>query len=284
MNNLIELFKTRIAALDTVTIIQLATVFLVLTLLYRFLYLRRSFSIATGIVIMYCLYMCAGIFKLNYIHGLLDPFVKHGAILLMLVFASEIQSVFENFGNFFLVFRCKPQDKKTAHELAEAVETLSSTKTGAIIIIEKKTKLEHITKKAEILDANLSKNLLLNIFSSQGPLHDGAVLIRNGRIYAASCKIPNATGTTLPSHYGSRHQSSVNLSSASEAFILIVSEEDATVSYAENGQLKHFTNMQEMYDMIYAAMYVKGYRKKAKKNQDVSINLRTANTKSKKSK
>ena len=231
---------------------------------------------------MYGVYMISKIYNLTYIYNILGGFVQYGALLLMLIFANEIRTVFEGFGNLFMVFRCVRQDKKGAQELASAIKNLSNTGTGALIIIERKTKLEHLTKMAVLLDANLSNNLILNIFSGPGPLHDGAVLIRSGRIYAAACKIHDGNVNNLPPHYGLRHQSAVNLSSASDAFVIIVSEEDSSVSYAEKGQLRHFKDDAEMTEKLFIAMNVKGYSKK--KKQKISINLDNTNGNSKKSK
>ena len=282
MNNLISLFNERIAALDTSSIIQLAAIFVILTVFYRFIYFRRSFSIAAGVVIMYGVYIASKIFNLAYIFKVLDKFVEYGPILLMLIFANELRAVFENFGNLFMILRTKPTDKKIAQELVEAIKTLTLTHIGASLIIERKTKLEHLTNMAVMLDAYISTNFILNIFSGEGPMHDGAVLIRNGRIYAAACKIHDPNVTNLPPHYGLRHQSALNLSAASDAFIIIVSEEASTVSYAENGQLKHFKDEAEMIEMIYSAMNVKGHTKK--KKQKIAINLSGTTANDKKSK
>lgn len=285
MNNLILLINERIAALDPSSIVQLAAIFIALTFLYRFIYLRRSFSIAVGMVVVYGVYMVAKIFKFAYIYTVLNSFIQYGALLLILIFASELRTVFEHVGNVIVGIRQKRQEKRVATDLSEAILDLSKSGTGALIVIERKTMLEHITKTAVILDALLSKNFILNIFSGIGPLHDGAVLIRNGRIYAAACKIPDVNIINLPSHYGLRHQSSVNLSASSDALVIIVSEEDHTVSYAEYGQLRHFETEEELTDKIHEALKVRDYVRLSKKNkQKISINMGGDSGKSKSSK
>ena len=271
MNNLITLLNERVAALDAIAVIQLALIGISLFFLYRFLRLRRAFPIAVGMIIMYAVYLLSDLFALKFIYNILHAFVKHGALLILLVFFAELRTVFEKIGNLTMPFRFLSQPKRNANEIIEAVKTLSKTGTGALIFIERKTKLESLAEHAEYLDARVSNGLILNIFTGAGPLHDGGILIRNGRIYAAACKVSMETTLKLPTSYGARHQAAVNLSASCDAAVIVVSEEDRTVCIAERGELRH-VSQNDLANEIYAIMKVKGFtkpHKSANKNKIV---------------
>ena len=256
--NLIELFKARAAEFDVTVALQLGAICISLFFLYRFLRLRRAFPVAVGIVIVYAVHLISKCFEWTYISGILDPFIQFGPIAILLIFAHEIRSVLEIIGNFTMPFRFGKQTKKNADEIIHTLTTLSKTKTGALIFLERKTKLESIASSAVHLDANISSGLLINIFTGAGPLHDGGVLIRNGKIHSAACKVSMDSSLKLPPAYGARHQAAVNLSASCDAIVFTVSEEDRSISISERGELKHIS-LDALPEVVYRAMNVKGF-------------------------
>lgn len=256
--NLIELFKARAAEFDVTVALQLGAICITLFFLYRFLRLRRAFPIAVGMLIVYAVHLVSQCMKWTYVSAVLDPFINYGAIAILLIFSHEIRSVLEIIGNFPMPFRLGKKTKKDADEIIHTLTTLSKTKTGALIFLERKTKLESIAASAVHLDANISSGLLINIFTGAGPLHDGGVLIRNGKIHSAACKVSMDSSLKLPPAYGARHQAAVNLSASCDAIVFTVSEEDRSISISERGELKHVT-LDALPETVYRAMNIKGF-------------------------
>ena len=256
--NLINLFKERVAALDASTVIQLAVIGVALFFLYRFLRFRRAFPIAVGMLIVYLAYLFSGAFGLSYISGSLKFFLEYGALAILIIFAPELRTVLESIGNLTLPFRLGAHSKKNADEIITTLSTLSKTKTGALIFLERKTKLDGMAATAVQLNANISSGLLINIFTGAGPLHDGGVLIRGGKIHSAACKVSMDSSLKLPPAYGARHQAAVNLSASCDAIVFTVSEEDRSISIAERGELRHIS-LDALPEVVYKAMNVKGF-------------------------
>ncbi|MBR5519533.1 MAG: diadenylate cyclase CdaA, partial [Clostridia bacterium] len=168
-----------------------------------------------------------------------------GIIALVILFQPELRRMLDTVGrsklpSFFKAERTQPNND-TLRAIAQLVETcgdLSKTKTGALIVIERETKLGEIMKTGTIVNADISSELLKNIFFNKAPLHDGAVVIRDNRIAAAGCFLPLSSNKNLSNELGTRHRAGVGISEASDALVLIVSEETGSVSVATDGLLK----------------------------------------------
>ncbi len=126
---------------------------------------------------------------------------------------------------------------KVIDELCEAAENLSRTKTGALIVIERQTKLGDVIRTGSIINADMSAPLLENIFVPNTPLHDGAVIVRDDRIYVAGCLLPLTSNSNLSRELGTRHRAALGISEASDAMVIVVSEETGKISIAINGTL-----------------------------------------------
>ena len=147
-------------------------------------------------------------------------------------------------------------------ELTAAVDRLSESKTGALIVIEGTTKLGDVVKTGTIIDAQISSFLLGNIFFDKAPLHDGAVIIRGLRILAAGCFLPLSTNPDIIKDLGTRHRAGIGISENSDATIIIVSEETGTVSVAANGELKRGFSGEEL-EKYLNALLIDPYIKKS---------------------
>jgi diadenylate cyclase len=264
MNNLIAMIKERVAALDTVTVIQYLVICVALFLLFRFFRQRRALQVTLGLFLIYTVYLVTTVTGLSVISNALGVFAKNAEVVLLIIYAPELRVIFEYLGNFLMLFRVYQSTKQEADAVIDALKTFSRTGTGALIFIERKTRLEDMASSAIITNSNLSSELLMNIFTGAGPLHDGGVLIRRGRIYAAACKVSTTTTLKLNNAYGARHQAAVNLSASCDAIVFTVSEEDRTISIAERGTLTHLT-AEELPKVVYRAMNVKGYVEKTEK-------------------
>ncbi|MBQ9116550.1 MAG: diadenylate cyclase [Clostridia bacterium] len=269
MTEFMQLLSARVSALDAPLIAQLAVIVIALFLFYRFLHRRRAFSILLGVLGVYLLHIFTGYAKLDIIHSFTGLFVEHGVLILVLIFSPELRATLERIGASFSLqgFRKRPKSPSTlVSALKKALLDMSDTGTGAIIFFEKKVNLEDVANSGHRVDALITSEILLTIFFSGTPLHDGAVMIRNGKIYAASCFIRGDASSKLPSQYGSRHQAAFNLSLSSDAITIVVSEEDGSISYTERGEIFHDISPETLERVLYRALGLKRSRRAQKED------------------
>ena len=137
----------------------------------------------------------------------------------------------------------KEKGKKITAHIVRAIETFSRDRVGALIVFERETNLTDITESGTVLDAEMSEQILGNIFYEGAPLHDGAVIIRDGRVYAAGCVLPLSSTTEISKNLGTRHRAGIGITEHSDALVLIVSEETGIISMAREGQLSRFLDI-----------------------------------------
>ena len=175
---------------------------------------------------------------LNFI---LNKTLTIGLLSVVIIFQPEIRRALEHLGRSAFEELHSMQDVEnrniTVNEIVNAVDNLAASKTGALIVIEKVTRLGEILNSGTILDAKVTSNLLENIFVVNTPLHDGATIIRNDRILASGCVLPLTNNTSINKKLGTRHRAAIGLSEISDSIIIIVSEETGIVSLAINGKL-----------------------------------------------
>ena len=178
-----------------------------------------------------------------------DQAMSSAVVLLMILFQPEIRAVFERLGRSpaasLRIFsqQSQPELERKAVEFAirqvcEACRQFSGERTGALIVFERVTMLGDTVKTGTVIDARASRALISNIFYNTAPLHDGAVIIRKGRIEAAGCILPLTQNREMESTFGTRHRAAVGMSEQSDAMVVVVSEESGQLSLAEQGMLK----------------------------------------------
>lgn len=185
---------------------------------------------------------------------LLRNIFQIGIIALVVLFQPEIRRALEKFGRTKVttklgVFGTESHEKgaviweNAIAKICEAAETLSKTRTGALMVIERNTRLGEQIDTGVFLNAEISVELLLNIFFVNTPLHDGAVIVRDGRVLAAACFLPKPQKEEfIATNFGSRHRAAIGISEVSDAITIVVSEETGTISITEDGQMfRNFT-------------------------------------------
>lgn len=235
--------------LKTVRIQDIIDIILISFLIYKifeFSKETRAEQLLKGILLLFLGYFLAEIIGLKTMGFLLGNVIQSGMIALVIIFQPELRRVLERVGRAKVsaVLTGSSSERhagdweKAIPIIANSVEKLSQTKTGALIVLEQKTKLgEQIATGVE-LNATPSEELFGNIFFVNTPLHDGAVIMRDGKILAAACFLPKPQNEELiASNLGSRHRASIGISEVSDSITIIVSEETGTVSIAEEGQL-----------------------------------------------
>lgn len=209
----------------------------------------RAMQLLKGILIVVIVYFLVQIFQLKTMSFLFDNFLQVGIIALMIVFQPELRRILEKVGGTKVTTFAQSVEKSagnmSARErailgIADACARLHDSKTGALIVIERATRLGDIIEKetTSIINAECEPELFCNIFYNKAPLHDGAVIIRDNRIFAAGCFLPNTQKDQyLSTDLGSRHRAAVGMSENSDALVVVVSEETGNISVALDGQL-----------------------------------------------
>lgn len=208
-----------------------------------------SGAVAKGILLLFVLLGISQALQLNAVNYLLGQMVNWGIIAVIVLFQPEIRRFFEQVGRgtFANMFTTTKADGGDETELAilhtvQAYTALSKSKTGALMVFERKNMLDDAIKTGTALDCSVNSELLKNIFWNKAPLHDGAVIVRNGRVVGAGCMLPLSGNPNLSRDLGMRHRAGIGVSESSDAVVATVSEETGSISVAVNGMLKrHLT-------------------------------------------
>ena len=208
----------------------------------------RAQQLMKGVIVLVAAAFFSGLFNLHTLNWILKGAVTLGAVAILVVFQPELRRALEYMGRSkFVKAPLKQMDKEkgkqiTSH-IVRAVENFSKDRVGALIVFEKETILSDIMESGTIVDAEISEQLLGNIFYEGSPLHDGAVIIRDGRLYAAGCVLPLTRSNTISKELGKRHRAGIGITENSDALTIIVSEETGIISMASEGQLSRFLDI-----------------------------------------
>ena len=231
---------------QTIRIWDILDILIVAYIIYRILtFLRRTnaSSVIKGIVFLLVIAWLSNILQMFVVTYLLKQILNMGVLVLIVLFQPELRKLFEQVGSsrINLIFR-----KRVRLENAEAVlqsvisaaVSMAKSMTGAIIVFEREISLNDYAVTGTKIDASISSELIQSIFYHNSPLHDGALLIRDGRVLAAACMLPLSNNINLSRDLGMRHRAGVGISERSDAVVVIVSEQTGTVSVAVDGMLK----------------------------------------------
>ena len=219
-------------------ILEILLVAAVIYRVLRFLTGTRALQILLGLLVLVVIYIAAFLLKLTMITYLLGVVFTYGAFAAVVVFQPELRHALARLGQSPLVrVFTTISPSEVAEEVAEAVQRLSRNGTGAIIAVEREASLADYVESGTPMQATVSAELLATIFSPYAPLHDGAVLIRGDQIIGAGCILPLTQFPVNDKSLGTRHRAALGLSEETDAFVLVVSEETATISLAHDGVL-----------------------------------------------
>lgn len=212
---------------------------LVSFVLYRVLLLfhrTRAVRILLGLVVLVSAYALAYLLKLGMITTLLGLMFQYGAIALLIVFHPELRAALAHLGRTRRFFE-HLGDQAIAEEVSRAAERVSRMSIGAIIAIERQVRLDEYAQTGVEMQARVSADLLVTIFTPHSPLHDGAVIVRGDSIIAAGCILPLSQASMLDRSLGTRHRAALGLSEETDALVAVVSEESRSISFAAHGQM-----------------------------------------------
>ncbi|MDD6643062.1 MAG: diadenylate cyclase CdaA [Faecousia sp.] len=246
MDAIFEFFKDFTAMLPTIKIMDIIDILVVAFIIYGIITMIQTTGaarIAKSIVIILALTVVTQLLNMYLMNYLLDKILEIGLIALVIMFQPELRRMLEKIGGKSLreVVSMKEEQREIDRVIAQTVsacETMSKERTGVLIVFERDTSLMEYQKSGTVIDAQVSSELLRNIFFTKAALHDGAVIIRNERIAAAGCVLPLTQNRNISSDLGTRHRAAIGMSEVSDAVVVIVSEETGTISVAVGGMLK----------------------------------------------
>lgn len=242
---------------DILDILLLA---LLIFILFKWIRGSSAMSIFIAIISLYFVRILVSAFNMKFMTTLLDTILDVGVIALIVIFQPEIRKFLIRLGNQYMssargrkiIDRIlgKRSDTinsaTTANELAEACARMSETKTGALIVIAHNTPLGEIISTGDEIDASIHRRLIMNLFFKNSPLHDGAMIIANGRIAAARCTLPITQKTNIPANFGMRHKAAIGITEESDADVVVVSEETGNISFVKGGVVTKIQNINEL--------------------------------------
>lgn len=237
----------------------------------------RAQQLVKGILVLVAAYVIAVIFKLQTMRFLLRTCFEWGFLAIIIMFQPELRRILEKMGRTKLAeFSFLPNNEDADYSdkwklcieaVCDSAQNLSSTNTGALIIFERKTKLGEQVDTGTVLNCVPSSSVLGNIFYPNTPLHDGAVIIRDGIILAAGCFLPKPQKEELiAKQLGSRHRAAIGMSENSDAIVIVVSEETGTISVAENGELTRGYTKESLKKLLYTRLVPEKDTNTAKEN------------------
>jgi len=222
-------------------------IYRVLLIIHR----TRAMQVLIGLIVLAVAYGIAYILQLGMIVYLLTLIFSYGAIAGLVVFAPELRAALAQIGRsqmsrFFVHMR----ESEIADAVAEAIERLSRSGIGAIVAIEREVSLEEYVQSGSATQAKVSADLLATIFTPYSPLHDGAVIIRGDMIVGAGCILPLSQAALIDRSLGTRHRAALGLSEETDALVVVVSEETATITVAQNGRLSRDIRALEVRELV----------------------------------
>lgn len=245
-------FSTILSIIKNITIINIIDIVIVAYLFYKAYILikqTRAEQLVKGLVLIFVVTQLSRIFGLVTLYTIIQNTVTVGLIALVIIFQPELRKALEHLGSSRFInkriYETSEEIMEMVDEIIIAAMNLSSTKTGALVIIEQDTGLNEYTINGVKLDAIVTSSLLENIFVENTPLHDGAVIIRKKRILAAACVLP-LTEQNIKKELGTRHRAAIGITENSDAIAIVVSEETGTISLAYNGKITRNYNAERL--------------------------------------
>lgn len=211
----------------------------------QFMRQTRAEQLIKGIIVFLVVYLIAQLLHLNALKWIISMVTANFLVVIVVLFQPELRSILEKLGRSgitsFVITKTEDENAdvlESIDKVCTAVDSMHRTKTGALIIIERKTMLNEIAHTGTVIDAQVSSNLINNIFFKNSPLHDGAMVIRDNRVYAASCILPLTQNIDIDSALGTRHRAAIGVSEISDAVVIVVSEETGNISISLGGKLR----------------------------------------------
>ena len=244
---------------DAVDIVLVA---IIIYYLFKLLRQTRAAQLIKGLAVLVIAYAASALFDLTMVNVILTSLFEFAVIILVIVFQPELRRMLEHLGrsniskgSLFSTFTAKSDDEtaiwsKAISDVADAATVFSKSKTGALIVFERNTMLSEIAASGTELNSSTSVALFGNLFFNKAPLHDGACILRGGKVLSAGCILPLTDNKRLSSSLGTRHRAAIGMSEESDAVVVVVSEETGIISVAVGGKLIRELDRKELVDKL----------------------------------
>ena len=272
----LEIFNSILSIIKTIQlrdIVDILAIALLIFGLFKLIQETRAVQLLKGVIMLLIVYFVSSLFGLVMLSSLLRTFFEAAVVVIAIIFQPEIRKALEQMGRnntykkYIKIFtkhhkgdEWKKAVEKSIVDAADTAVLFSRSKTGALLVFERETMLSDIAATGTIIDAETSVALFGNIFFNKAPLHDGASIIRDGKLFAAGCILPLTSNRNVDINLGTRHRAGLGISEQSDAVVLIVSEETGVISLAVNGiLLREFTREELIKKLEQFLIYDRGY-------------------------
>ena len=243
-------FENIVSGVGFTDILDIMIVTFIIYKLLDFIRETRAEQLAKGLLLLVVATLLSKVLQLYTLHWILSGVMTVGLIAVVVIFQPELRRGLEYLGRSKFSNVLSEVDKEEAKymvgQLVEAIDSMSVSRTGALIVIEREISLSDIVETGTVIDAVISAQMVGNIFYEGAPLHDGALIIRGNRLYAAGCVLPLTQNKNLNKELGTRHRAGIGITENSDALVIIVSEETGIISVAQNGKLTRFLDVKKI--------------------------------------
>jgi diadenylate cyclase len=253
------MYTSIITLFINIRILDIIDIFLVALLFYQIYMLIRgtvAINIFMGIFVLYLIWLVVKALNMELLSSILGQIIGVGVIALIIVFQQEIRRFLLLIGTkylsknrfslerLFFIKTKKYESPVNIEAIVRACRNLSDSKLGALIVIAQKSNLQLFAETGDIINAETSSRLIVNIFFKNSPLHDGAMIIKNNLIYAVRSILPLSEKTDLPASFGLRHRAALGISDITDSLVVVVSEETGKMSFVKGGEIKEVNTLQ----------------------------------------
>ena len=236
-------------------LLDIAIMIFVLYKVFMLVQSTKAASLLKGLMVFLAALMLSSVLQLHGVYYIMSSMVEWGVLALIILFQPEIRRILEQMGSKrFTAFFSHEEDvntmEQTIGQTVLACTEMSQSRTGALIVFEREILLDDMVRSGTVLDASVSSELLKNIFFVKAPMHDGAVIVRNGRVLGAGCMLPLSKNVNLSRDLGMRHRAGIGMSENSDAVVVIVSEETGSISVAIGGMLKRHLKPETLENLL----------------------------------
>jgi uncharacterized protein (TIGR00159 family) len=250
------LFKLGFIAVRLVDLLDISMIGILIFQLHRLFRRTALFQVLILLLAVFVVWRFVDVLNMVLMRTVLREFIQVATLAIVVIFAPEIRRALVGLNrntSFSFLRKQLSSDinvEENFQELVSAIEELAETRTGAIVVIQGETELTDVIKSGDMINADVSKRLLMSVFNPKSPLHDGAAIIQNRQLVAARCVLPVSDDPDLPPELGLRHRSALGVTEVSDAAAIIVSEETGKVSIAEHGRVKRNISTDELIQFL----------------------------------
>ena len=278
LNNYMDYIQMIMQNLMSLTVSDVIDIAVVSFLIYQIVKLVRETSstrIIRGVIILIVAMWLSSILKLTMVNYLFRAILTWGIVVVAIVFQPELRRILERVGKSklsTLMIRndAIPMEESVIREMVHACSEMSWSRTGALIIFERKENLSDIIHTGTVINADVKDELIRNIFYEGAPLHDGAMIIRDGRILAAGCVLPLSPNPNLSKELGTRHRAAVGMSEKFDSLSLVVSEDTGSISIAIDGELQRHLVPEQLEEILRAELLVHDLQEEESKQEEAA--------------